>query len=149
MDAILHAFGVNWKLLVIQIVNIGLLIFLFRRYVYPPLFRVMEERRKKIEDGLRHAEEAKQEKAAIGEEKDRILSLARKQGDDIVGETRLRASRESADTIREAEERAVKIIADGEKLGARRKEEIINESKDELARLAVKAAESILRARAK
>lgn len=147
MDAILHAFGVNWKLLVIQILNIGVLVYLFHRYVYPPLFRIMDERQKKLEEGLRGAEEVQKERAAIGKEKDHILASARKEGDMIVKDVRGRISIESAELIREAEARAQKIVADGEHLGARRKDEIVGESREELARVAVKAAEAILRSR--
>jgi len=147
MDAILEAFGVNWKLLVIQILNIGILLFLFHRYVYPPLFRIMEERQKKLEEGLRGAEEVKRERAEIGKEKDTILASARREGDMIVKDVRSRMSVESAELIREAEARAQKIVTDGEHLGARRKDEIVGESREELARVAVKAAEAILRSR--
>ncbi len=147
MDAILHAFGVNWKLLLIQILNIGLLLFLFQRYVYPPLFRILEERQKKIEEGLRGAEEVKREKEKIGEEKNSILASARKEGDAIVKDIRTRVSAEGVQLIREAESRAQKIVSDGERLGTQRKEEIVNESREELARVAVKAAEAILRSR--
>ncbi len=147
MDAILHAFGVNWKLLLIQIMNIGILLFLFQRYVYPPLFRIMEERQKKIEEGLRGAEEIRREKEKMGEEKDAILASARKEGDGIVKDIRTRVSAEGMALIREAESRAQKIVSDGERLGIQRKEEIVNESREELARVAVKAAEAILRSR--
>jgi F-type H+-transporting ATPase subunit b len=147
MDAILQAFGVNWKLLVIQILNIGILLFLFHRYVYPPLFRIMEERQKKLEEGLRGAEEVKRERREISKEKDEILAGARREGDAIVKDIRSRMSSESADVIREAESRSQKIVADGERLGTRRKEEIVSESREELARVAVKAAEAILRSR--
>lgn len=147
MDAILHAFGVNWKLLVVQILNIGVLLFLFHRYVYPPLFRIVEERQKKIEDGLRGAKEVEIEKNNLVVEKDRILASARKEGDTIVKDIRARTSSESAELIRDAEGRAAKILADSEAQGLRRKEEIVNASREELARVAVKAAEAILRSR--
>ena len=147
MDAILHAFGVNWKLLAVQILNIGVLLFLFHRYVYPPLFRLIEERQKKIEDGIRNAEEVKEERVKIDAEKHAILATARGVGDELVKDIRTRASEEGTAMIREAEARATKIVMDSEALGLRRKEEIVNESREELARVAVKAAEAILRSR--
>jgi F-type H+-transporting ATPase subunit b len=147
MDAILHAFGVNWKLLLIQVLNIGVLLFLFQRYVYPPLFRIMEERQRKIEEGLRGAEEVERAKEKIEEEKDSILASARKEGDTLVKDIRTRVSAEGVALIREAEGRAAKILLDSETQGQRRKEEIVNASREELARVAVKAAEAILRSR--
>jgi F-type H+-transporting ATPase subunit b len=147
MEAIVHAFGIDWKLLAIQILNIGILVVLFKRYVYPPIFRIMEERQKKIEAGLHDAEEVKKERAAIADEKDAILASARSVGDELVKDIRSRTSAEATQTVRDAEARAAKIVADGEKLGERRKEEIITASKDELAKIAVKAAEAILRSR--
>jgi hypothetical protein len=64
-----------------------------------------------------------------------------------VKDIRSRTTKESVAMIHEAEARAAKIVLDGEALGARRKEEIVNESREELARVAVKAAEAILRSR--
>jgi F-type H+-transporting ATPase subunit b len=58
MEDLVKNFGLDWKLLLSQAVNFSILFLVLRTAVYRPLLRFMEERRKRIEEGLAKAEEA-------------------------------------------------------------------------------------------
>lgn len=58
MSELLTQLGIDWKLLISQAVNFLLLLFALRLFVYKPLLKILEERRKKIEEGLLKAQEA-------------------------------------------------------------------------------------------
>lgn len=58
MEDLLSHLGINWKILVAQGVNFFLLVILLNSLLYKPLIKLINERRKKIEDGLRNAETA-------------------------------------------------------------------------------------------
>ena len=53
--------GINWKLLVAQGVNFFALLLLLNYFLYKPLIKLMNDRRQRIENGLRDADLAKQE----------------------------------------------------------------------------------------
>ena len=58
MEGILGQLGVNWRLLLTQGVNFFVLLVVLNIFVFKPLTKIIEERRKRIEFGLKGAEEA-------------------------------------------------------------------------------------------
>jgi F-type H+-transporting ATPase subunit b len=58
MNEFLDQFGIDWKLLLSQLVNFSLILIILRAFVYKPLLRVLKERKEKIEEGLAKAEES-------------------------------------------------------------------------------------------
>src|SRR3990167_360095 len=55
---VLGTLGINWKLFMAQLVNVGIVIFVLSKWVFKPLVKLMDDRVKKIDDGLAHAKEA-------------------------------------------------------------------------------------------
>ena len=49
---IARTFGVDWQHLVAQIISFSIVCILLQRYAYRPVLKVLEERRKKIAQGL-------------------------------------------------------------------------------------------------
>ncbi len=60
MTEVFEKLGVNWKLLLAQAVNFGLLVLVLRFTVYQPLLTMLADRKRKIEQGFKDAEEAGQ-----------------------------------------------------------------------------------------
>src|SRR5207249_9355847 len=56
-------FGWNWKLFLSQVVSFCIVAFLLRRFAYRPILAVLEERRRKIEEGQLNAEKIRRELA--------------------------------------------------------------------------------------
>ncbi|MBV5300338.1 MAG: F0F1 ATP synthase subunit B [Methylococcales bacterium] len=88
-----------------QMITFALLVWFTMKYIWPPLFDSLEERKKKIADGLAAAEKGQEqivlaEKKAIivlKEAKDRsaeIVSLAQKRANEIVEESKENAKHE-------------------------------------------------------
>lgn len=50
--------GIDLKILIGQIVNFAILLYLLRRFAFKPFLSVLEKRRHKIEEGIRKSEEA-------------------------------------------------------------------------------------------
>lgn len=99
MSALFSALGINIKSLLIQGINFVILLTVLTFAVYRPLMRIVAERRKKIELGVRGGEEAAKRIA----EADKIKS----------------------EKIREGEAQAVAIISEAEGQGAKRSQEIV------------------------
>lgn len=58
MDKLIEELGINWKLLASQAVNFLILLVVLRLFVYKPVLEAIENRRKKIEEGLAKSKEA-------------------------------------------------------------------------------------------
>jgi F-type H+-transporting ATPase subunit b len=100
-----------------QMITFAILVIFTMKFVWPPLTHMMEERVKRIADGLASADRAKQD-----------LALAEKA---------------AADKLREAKQHAAEIIAQAEKRGAQLVEEAKGHAKAEGERLVAGAQAEI------
>lgn len=90
MRALLDNLGIDWKMLIAQAVNFGLLLVVLRIFAYQPLLTLMRKRRARIEEGLMKADEADRRlgqanemaKAKVREAEAEGLSLLRKTEED-------------------------------------------------------------------
>ena len=140
----LAAFGVNWKLLLIQGVNFGILMLLLYRFLYKPILALLDKRQQMIEKGINDAREATQEKELITKEKASIIAEARADGGKIVDELRKLAMEKEREIIRDAQEKSTLLLKEAEKKSNAEREYFLRESEKEIARLAILAAEKII-----
>ena len=73
---ILNEFGVEWKLLVAQIVNFFILLIILKKILYKPILGMLEERKQKIADGLKNAEEIEKKLEKIEKEREATIQKA-------------------------------------------------------------------------
>ncbi len=114
------------------------------KYIWPPLTRALEERRRKIADGLAAAERGRREQELAARRAAEVIHEAKEQAADIIA----RAERRAAEIVEEAKAEA---RAEGERILAAARSEIeqeIHRAREELRRqvaaLAVAGAERIL-----
>jgi F-type H+-transporting ATPase subunit b len=131
--------------LIAEVVAFILMVVILARYAYPRIMQVAEEREKKIEAGVRAAEEAEKRLAEVQEQVAHILDEARDQGREIIA----RAHREA---VVEAEEVRIKARADAEALLERATAEIgaerdraIQELRAQVSALVVEATAIVIR----
>ncbi|MEO7244641.1 MAG: F0F1 ATP synthase subunit B [Rubrivivax sp.] len=131
--------------LIIQMIVFLILIGFTMKYIWPPLTAALDERARKIADGLSAADKAKAELAQANKRVEEQLSAARddaakrladaeRLGQQMIEEAKGRASSEGAKIVA-----AAKVEAEQESMKAR---ELLRE---QVAGLAVKGAEAILR----
>ncbi|MEX0917502.1 MAG: F0F1 ATP synthase subunit B [Candidatus Paceibacterota bacterium] len=144
MSEIIDIFGLDWRLLLIQMLNFGLLLLVLWYVLYRPLVRIMSERQQKIEAGVRDADAAKEKLAKAEEEKKFLLQEAEKEAEGIVGGARLHAKESANDVMKNAQERSEALIKDAEARGMEEEKKRVRESEEEIARLAVLGAKRIL-----
>lgn len=149
MSELFAAFGVNWKLLIVQAVNFGLLLSLLTYFLYKPLLRIIDERREKVAEGVRVAERAAQTLAEAKSESDALVGGASREAEALVAAARSRADEKGSDIVKAAEERAERVLRDAEVHAEEAKRQAMQESSKEIARAAMLAAEKILRTQSK
>ncbi|MFA5997470.1 MAG: F0F1 ATP synthase subunit B [Candidatus Paceibacterota bacterium] len=145
MNEIIAVFGINWKLLLIQGVNFGLLLAILYRYLYKPVLAMVDTRRLKIENAIHNAEKTEAELGLAEVQKAHILSEATKKGDELIDAAKKHA--ETAETVimKDAHRKAVHLLNESERRIAREREEMIEKAEREVARMAILGAEKILR----
>lgn len=84
----LAALGVNWSVLIAQIVNFLILLVVLRWVLYRPILKLLAERRRTISEGLAAAEAQKKALADFAIERDKLLAQAREEAQALLTKTR-------------------------------------------------------------
>ena len=148
MSELFAAFGLDWRLLLIQAFNFAILLAVLWKFLYTPILKMLDERRDKVVKGVKDAEEAAQKLAASDEEGRAIVASAAKDAEGLVGDARKRADEKRADMIRAAEAHAEGILAEANARAAEAQRQALAATEREIARTAMLAAEKLLKQRA-
>lgn len=145
MHDLFEAFGINWKLLIAQAVNFGIVLVALTYFLYKPVMKTLDERRKVVAKGVEDADvAAKKLEAADGEALSRVQN-ADKEAGEIVTAARSAANDEKTKIINDAEARAVAIASEARSRAIETAARAQRESEAEIARLAILASEKILK----
>ncbi len=145
MSELFAAFGINWKLLLVQAFNFGLLLAALWYLLYTPVLKMIDDRRKKIAEGVQHAEAAARRLAEAKTEGEGIVGAASREAEGIVAVARSHAEEKADEIVKEAESRAGAALKDAAARAEEAKRQALKESEREIARAAMLAAEKILR----
>lgn len=144
MSELIAAFGIDWRLLAVQGINFGLLLTALWYFLYRPVLRIIDERQKKIAEGVEKAESAERRLSEAHAEGSRITAGASRDAEAIVATAKARADEKAAEVARAAQARADALIAEANAKAEEAKRAALRESEKEIAKAAVLAAEKIL-----
>lgn len=144
MDGLLSAFGIDWKLLVAQGINFGVLLVALYFFLYKPVLKMMEERRLLVAKGVEDAERATEKLAGADKAATEVVAKADKEAADLLATARDAAGTERTRLVKEAEARAAAIASDAEARAKEASAKALRESEQEIARLAVLAAAKVM-----
>lgn len=137
MESILNTFGIDWRLLLVNAVNFGLLLAGLTYFLYKPILRMLEERRTKIAAGVAAAEAAERELANIEQSKAKTLTKAGKEADQIVAAARSAGTQKERELAAAGEAQAQARLREADMEAKDMKERALKESKEEVAKLIV------------
>lgn len=144
MDKLLDAFGIDWKLLLVQAVNFGILIVALWYFLYRPVLKILSARQEKIAKGVEDAEKATEQLARADAEVQTRLSKADAEATEVVAGARELAGTERVRLVKEAELRASQIEKDAEARATEAQAKALRDSEKEIARLAILASAKVL-----
>lgn len=131
--------------LIAQMVVFLILAWFTMKFVWPPMVKALDERSRKIADGLAAAEKGKTELEAAHKRVDQELAKARNDGQQRIADAEKRALSVAEEIKANAQAEAARIIAqakaDAEQQVVKARETL----RGEVAALAVKGAEQILK----
>ena len=144
MQELFHAFGIDWRLLILQMINFGILVGALWFFLYKPVLAMLKKREEMIAQGVEDAEVAEKTRLEIESTRGDILKGAEQEAHEVVSVAKQHGSDERVKILKEAEDRAAKVADDA---ALRAKETIIKarkESEKEISRLSILAAEKVL-----
>lgn len=127
-----------------SIANFALLVFALIKFLYKPIVKMLDDRKKGIDDALNAAEDARQEVARTGETIRADLATARQDAEAILAAARSQGEETQARIIAEAHTQAAAFTAQARQEIAEEKESAIGELKAQVADLAILIAQKAL-----
>lgn len=145
MGPLFQAFGIEGHLLIAQLVNFGVLLVALIYFLYKPVMKTLDERRKVIAKGVEDAQEASEALAGAHEKAAGIERAAEEDAEALVKRAREEATAERERLMKEAHDRAEGIEKDAQARAKEAHDRALRESEKEIARLAILAAEKAMR----
>lgn len=115
MQELLTQFGIDWKLLAAQVVNFFILLVILRAFAYKPVLKMLADRRKRIEEGIKASDESKRLLAQTDKREKEIILKAEQSALAIVSDAESTAKKEEVRMIAEAQQKANHVLALGQK----------------------------------
>lgn len=141
---ITESFGVSLPEIIAQILSFSVLAFVLWRFAFKPVIATLDERQKKIADGLRYAEETKARLDSAQQEIADTLKKAQIEAAAIIEQAR-KASKELAEREATAStERAGSIITTAQQAIELEKQKMLAEVRTEIARLVIATTQRVL-----
>lgn len=144
MEEIIKVFGIDWKLIAVQMVNFGVLMFILWHVLYNPVVRVVEKRRAQIIQGVADAERASKALRDADAKKGEILTMAILEGERLIAEARATAKRNEVALMNIAHEKQERILAEASLKAEEMHRRAIQEAREEVARMVVLGVEKTL-----
>jgi F-type H+-transporting ATPase subunit b len=140
----LKTLGINLPSLLAQIINFTILLVLLRLFVYKPLLRLLDERRRRIQEGMEAAEQAKQRAAEAEKDVQTQLERARQEGQSLIAQAQQIAARLQDEGREQAHQDAEALLARARSEIQLERDSAIAHLRREFADITVTAAEKVI-----
>ena len=141
MGNLVSSLGIEWKELIAQAINFGLLVFILTKLLYKPLMKSIEEKEKSIQgakDSASNMEKMLQESA---EAQKKVLDKARSESEKIIKNAEVSAAVLKKSLLEDAKHQAQAVITQGELKIKEENEKLRREIKKEVGTLVSDAIE--------
>ncbi|MBI3120321.1 MAG: F0F1 ATP synthase subunit B [Candidatus Kerfeldbacteria bacterium] len=141
---LLEKFGINFPVLIAQIINFLIVLFILYRFAYRPILKLLHDRTAKIEKSLKEVDEIHARLKSAGEEKDQVLTAARKEAQTILAEANRRASEQQEETLNQTKQKLADLTKKTEEELTRARRDMVQHAQEEMAKMVVQVSEKIL-----
>ncbi|NJN67160.1 MAG: F0F1 ATP synthase subunit B [Chloroflexaceae bacterium] len=142
----MDALGINWVLLLSQVINFGAMIVILHVLLYKPVLKLLGERTERIEQSLNEAEQVKAELANAKSGYEDEMKRARQEAAQIITQAQERAKAQEAEIIAQAREEGDRIRSEAREQTTRERDQMVGELKGQLADLVTLTASRVLQA---
>ena len=139
-----EALGINLKEFIFYLINFLILMGVLTRFLYKPFLNVLATRKQSIKDALDNAELTNRRADEKMEQYSKRISKVEEESREIIRTAKIQADAQARDIIEDARKEAGDMITKAQQTIEKEKEKAMEEMKQEIAVLAVMAAEKIV-----
>ncbi len=142
---LMDTFGVQWNLLVAQIINFCLVAYVLYRFAIKPVLKTVEERQKKISEGLQYAEDMKAQLASAEQERLVLLKKAQEDAQSLFAKTKQESETYLQQQKQIAEQKIEQMFIQAQNTIDSERRKMLVETKTEVAHLVIATTERVLK----
>ena len=141
---ITHDFGLSLPFFLAQVVNFCVVAVVLWKFAFKPVLATLDERNRKIADGLRYTDEMKAKLEAVQQESAASAKRAQAEATRVIEEARKSAKEFFEKQTQETAAKAGDILAKAEQAIELEKKKMLAEARTEIARLVVETTQRVL-----
>ncbi len=141
---LIQDFGINWPGILAQVLNFGIVAFVLWHFGIKPVIATLDARQKKIESGLKYADEMQTKLAATQQESTALIKKASTEAGRIVDEARKSAKDFIDKQTQEAAAQSGELLAKAQRAIELEHKKMLADARTEIARLVVVTTERVL-----
>jgi len=137
--------GIDWRLLIAQLINFAILFWVLRKFLYKPILDVLEKRQKTIEKGFQDAASAEQKLSRAEKDVSMLVQKAKQEATHIIEQAQKTAQQERQETVQKAKEEVHRIISEAREKILAERQDMLEGAQKELVAVVVEAVNAVLR----
>ena len=143
MNDTLQMFGIQWPKFIIQLINFTVLLLILKKFAYPPIFKMLDQRKAKIAESVANADQIKAQLAKTEVDRQKTLPEAGELANKIIADARAAAVRVSEVETQKAIAAAELIVTRAREAAAQERAALLAELKHEVGRLVVQTTAAV------
>jgi F-type H+-transporting ATPase subunit b len=144
MDSIISTFHIDWKIIIAQAINFGVVFVVLYIFALKPLSKLMTERSEKIAKGFDDAKINATLLEKTRAEYDEMLLKARAEANKIFQDGKKEAEKKKTLMLEEAKKEVAVVVENGKKILEVEKIKMVGEAKNEIVSLTMLATEKLI-----
>lgn len=144
MADLLSKLGIDWRIVLIQVVNFAVLAFVLTKFLYQPVIKVLKERGEKAKRAKEDAQTIAEKLGALDSLKEELATKARREEAQILKHAKETAEKTRTTTLATTKADIETLVENSKKTLETQKIQMVEEAKKEIIALAVAATNKLL-----
>ena len=136
--------GIDWKILLGEMINFLIVLFLLKKFALGPFLKILSERKKKIEEGLERSMVAEEKIKEIREKREEIVAKAQQKAMEIFDQGKKKGDEKIKNSILLGEQERLNILQAAKKETQREIDKMKDVERKREVEAALALAEKIL-----
>ena len=136
--------GVNFWTMIFAWVNLLILYIAFKKFLFVPIKKMIDDRQKEIDDMYTDAETARESAGELKAEYEEKMSRATEESEEILKAAHRRAQLKEEEILKEANAEASRVLERAEEQIELEKKRALNDVKDQVSSMAIGIASAVI-----
>lgn len=141
MTELVHSLGIEWPILLAQVVNFAILLAILGKFIYKPVMRLLDERKEGVAKALEREEKATAKLAAADSDGEAILAQARLESQKLIDGAKNDGEAIKRKMLTEAQQDTLRLRTEAEKRLAGERAKLVADVRRDIGAVVVEAIE--------